>query len=307
MNIHYLELFYHVAKHGGIAAAVRRMPYGIQQPAVSGQIARLEEALGGRLFERRPFRLLPSGIQLFEFVSPFFDHLDEIELTIRSGSSPQLRIAAPAVVLEQYLPEILERVRPQFPQFRLSLHEAGRAEAERLLSAGEVDVAVLVLERKARSELPSRALLELPLVLLVPAQHPVKTARQLWRDNPVRETLICFPRRDPIQVLCQEGLHRAGVEWFPGIEVSSTRLIECYVARGVRDRCGGRYSGVSSRRPRPDGRFARISGGGHRCSLVAHAIADCEPVPGRNRSGSSPAERAQAASEKEDARPPGLI
>ena len=46
MNIHHLELFYFVAKHGGIAAAVRNIPYGIQQPAVSGQIAKLEESLG---------------------------------------------------------------------------------------------------------------------------------------------------------------------------------------------------------------------------------------------------------------------
>ena len=61
MNIHHLELFYYVAKHGGIAAAVRKMPYGIQQPAVSGQIARLEEALGAKLFNRRPFSLLPAG------------------------------------------------------------------------------------------------------------------------------------------------------------------------------------------------------------------------------------------------------
>jgi hypothetical protein len=45
MNIHHLELFYFVAKHGGIAAAVRNIPYGIQQPAVSGQIAKLEESL----------------------------------------------------------------------------------------------------------------------------------------------------------------------------------------------------------------------------------------------------------------------
>ena len=38
LNIHHLELFYYVAKHGGIMAAVRNIPYGIQQPAVSGQI-----------------------------------------------------------------------------------------------------------------------------------------------------------------------------------------------------------------------------------------------------------------------------
>ena len=43
MNIHHLELFYYVAKHGGIMEAVRQIPYGIQQPAVSSQIAQLEE------------------------------------------------------------------------------------------------------------------------------------------------------------------------------------------------------------------------------------------------------------------------
>ena len=72
MNIHHLELFYYVAKHGGIAAAVRNMPYGIQQPAVSGQIARLEEALGAKLFNRRPFSLLPAGVELFELVKPCY-------------------------------------------------------------------------------------------------------------------------------------------------------------------------------------------------------------------------------------------
>ena len=43
MNIHHLELFYYVARHGGITEAVRNIPYGIQQPAVSGQVAQLEE------------------------------------------------------------------------------------------------------------------------------------------------------------------------------------------------------------------------------------------------------------------------
>ena len=63
MNIHHLELFYFVAKHGGIAAAVRNIPYGIQQPAVSGQIAKLEESLGTKLFQRPPFALSPTGTE----------------------------------------------------------------------------------------------------------------------------------------------------------------------------------------------------------------------------------------------------
>lgn len=47
MNVHHLELFYYVAKHGGISAAVRGIPYGIQQPAVSAQMRALEDEVGG--------------------------------------------------------------------------------------------------------------------------------------------------------------------------------------------------------------------------------------------------------------------
>ena len=35
MNIHHLELFEYVARHGGISEAVRNIPYGIQQPAAA--------------------------------------------------------------------------------------------------------------------------------------------------------------------------------------------------------------------------------------------------------------------------------
>src|SRR5713101_3997499 len=109
MNIHHLELFYFVAKHGGIAAAVRNIPYGIQQPAVSGQIAKLEESLGS---------------ELFEFIRPFFDNIDIVAEKMRQNSSPQLRIAAPSIVLHDYVPELLQKLRVKFPTFRLYLHEA---------------------------------------------------------------------------------------------------------------------------------------------------------------------------------------
>ncbi len=55
MNVHHLELFYYVARHGGIMPAVRNIPYGIQQPAVSDQVALLEEFLGVTLIQQRPF------------------------------------------------------------------------------------------------------------------------------------------------------------------------------------------------------------------------------------------------------------
>ena len=231
MNIHYLELFYYVAKHGGIAGAVRNIPYGIQQPAVSGQIARLEEALGAKLFHRRPFSLLPPGAELYDFIKPFFDDVENVASRIRGASQP-LRIAAPSIVLHDYVPELLRRVHKRFSAFRLHLYEASRADAERLLRAREVDIAITVIDNNRRTGISSRSLLELPLVLLVAKKHRITSAKQLWNRDKIEETLITFPRGETVQMHFQEGLNRLHVEWFPGIEVNSTRLIECYVENG---------------------------------------------------------------------------
>ena len=232
MNVHHLELFYFVAKHGGIAAAVRNIPYGIQQPAVSGQIAKLEESLGTKLFQRRPFALSPGGAELFDFIRPFFDNIDVVAEKMRQNSSPQLRIAAPSIVLHDYVPELLQKLRAKFPTFRLYLHEAARTEAERLLLAQDVDLAITLIEKKSRGGIQARPLLELPLILLVHKKSRLARADELWRRDKIEETLITFPRTDPVHLHFQNGLERLGVEWFCGIEVNSARLIERYVASG---------------------------------------------------------------------------
>ena len=65
------------------------------------------------------------------------DDVEKVAGRIR-GASQQLRIAAPSIVLHDYVPELLRRARRRFPTFRLQLHEAARAGAERLLQAGEI-------------------------------------------------------------------------------------------------------------------------------------------------------------------------
>ncbi|MDB4730985.1 LysR family transcriptional regulator, partial [Akkermansiaceae bacterium] len=110
MNIHHLELFYYVAKFEGITAAVRKMPYGIQQPAVSGQILQLEEQLGVKLFNRRPFALTPSGDELYDFIYPFFSRLADVEERLRGEESRHLRLAASASTLRNHLPDVLEKL-----------------------------------------------------------------------------------------------------------------------------------------------------------------------------------------------------
>src|SRR5579859_6081007 len=174
MNIHHLELFYYVARHGGISQAVRNIPYGIQQPAVSGQIAQLEEYLGTTLFHRRPFSLTPAGEKLFRFIEPFFSGIDALASQLQGGATHQLRIGSSDVVLRDHLPELLQAVGKKFRELKVMLREGYKWELEVMLEKQEVDLAVTVIESKAPSGAHSLTLLELPMILMVPTDSPLR-------------------------------------------------------------------------------------------------------------------------------------
>jgi DNA-binding transcriptional LysR family regulator len=232
MNVHHLELFYYVARYGGIMEAVRNIPYGIQQPAVSGQIAQLEEFLGLTLFQRRPFALTPGGEKLYKFIQPFFFNLDAIASELQGGKARQIRIGASTIVLRDHLPELVQNVRKKYPNLKIALREAYHPELETLLQKEELDMAVTLIEKKAAPGIQSLALLELPLVLLVEKNSKITTAEQLWKRDKIEDPLICLPSAEAICKNFQAGLAKLGVDWFPSIEVSSVDLIEAYVGNG---------------------------------------------------------------------------
>ena len=232
MNIHHLELFYFVARHGGITEAVRNIPYGIQQPAVSGQVAQLEEYLGVTLFQRRPFALTPAGEKLYQFISPFFSSLDAVASDLQGGKARQIRIGASTIVLRDHLPEFFRNVRKKYPNLKIALREGYQAELEALLQKEELDLAITLLEKKLSPGIRSVALLELPLVLLVARDGGINSASELWKRDKIAEPLICLPNAEAICKHFQQGLNHLGVDWFPSIEVSSIDLIETYVANG---------------------------------------------------------------------------
>jgi len=232
MNIHHLELFYYVARHGGISEAVRNIPYGIQQPAVSGQIAQLEEFLGTTLFHRRPFCLTPAGEKLYRFIEPFFSRIDVVAGELQGGATHLIRIGSSDIVLRDHLPELLTTARRTFPHLKLALREGYQPELEAMLQKQEIDLAVTLIEKKSPPGIQSRAMLELPLMLLVPKESPFTSAEDLWKRDRITEPLICLPASEAICKNFRQGIARLGIDWFPGIEVSSVDQIENYVANG---------------------------------------------------------------------------
>ncbi len=231
VNVHHLELFYYVAKHGGISAAVRHIPYGVQQPAVSGQIGQLEKDLGVRLFERQPFRLTPAGEQLQAFVAPFFGGLGAMRVELAEQAAPRLRVGAAEAALRQHLPEVFSRVQQAHPGMRLVLRSGYDTELVTALEQGEVDVVVvpIVGGKLPRCALP---LLRLPLALLVPQAWKMKSAAELWTQRRIDRPLIGLPARDGVTSAFQAELKRRGIAWPVTIEASSIELVTDYVAAG---------------------------------------------------------------------------
>lgn len=233
MNVHHLELFYYVARHGGIMPAVRNIPYGIQQPAVSAQVAQLEEFLGVTLFQRRPFALTPPGEKLYQFVQPFFSNLDKVATDLQGGQTRQFRIGASTIVLRDHLPQLLTGIRKKFPGLKILLREGFPAHLESLLANDEVDLVVTMIEGKPPAGFQTLVLLELPLVLLVEKSSRFKAAEELWALDKIAEPLICLPGHETMTKYFQTRLAELGVEWFPSIEASSAELVEAYVANGL--------------------------------------------------------------------------
>lgn len=215
--------------------AVRNMPYGIQQPAISGQILLLEADLGLKLFNRRPFELTPAGQELYEFVRPFFGNVEQVGERIRGGTTQTVRLAAPVFALREHLPGILQDVRVTFPNLRLTLRDAHQPLIENLLDRQEIDFAITVIEGNPPSGLHCEPLLEMPVALLLPKGSKAKTAAELLdalAAGSERETLVSLPPNEVIPRRFRELLTARGLEWTPSIEVTALELIDIYVTNG---------------------------------------------------------------------------
>jgi len=232
MNIHHLELFYYVARHGGVSAAARRIPYGIQQPAISAQVIQLEDDLGAQLFHRRPFQLTKAGEELFRFIEPFFGGLEDMGRQLRGGAEVRLRIGAPETIQREYLPQLLQTMRTRQPGIAFSLFSGRLSQIEGKLLTQEIDIGIAPLEGKRPDGIQQRILLRLSMVLLVPKGSKLRSVETLWKRDRLQEPLISLPPDEPTCRSFQQELQKRKVEWYPGLELNSQELIARYVAEG---------------------------------------------------------------------------
>jgi len=137
-----LRLFDCVAEAGSFTEAARRLH--LSQPALSRQIASLEETLGAKLFHRhaRGLALTHEGEQLFESTRDVSDRIERTRMAIeasRDKPTGELRIAATVAFGSTWLAGQMADFLALYPELRVELV---LSDSESDLSRREADCAL---------------------------------------------------------------------------------------------------------------------------------------------------------------------
>ena len=125
-----LHLFLTVVQHGSMASAAVQL--GISQPNVSEVIADLEQALGARLFDRRPRGVEPTmyGEALLKRTRAVFDELRQGVKDIEFLTDPargEVRIGFPPAAMATFLPDLIQKFSDAYPKVVLRISEVPRS------------------------------------------------------------------------------------------------------------------------------------------------------------------------------------
>jgi len=237
VNVHHLELFYYVAKFGGITAASRNMPYGIQQPSLSAQITRLEKDLEMTLFIRRPFKLTAEGEILYGRIHPFFSGLPELASEVRQDGGLFLKVAACSSVMRHHIPRLIQAMKTTRPGLKVTLEEVHWDDIANQLAKQIIDVSVGAVDGPFPATVRVEELIEIQMALLVPEDFPCNTWQEVLTrhqrpDGSMDLPLISPPARGVIAKRLQEGFSTAGMVWSTEVEVGNFDVIPEYVNHG---------------------------------------------------------------------------
>lgn len=166
-NLDHLQTFADVVRLGSFSAAAARL--NLTQPAVSLQVRQLEQKLGMKLIERVGRTATPTaaGRALLQHAggidAAVNAALEEVAQHGRSVTG-RVRIGIGATACIHILPPILSDLRRRFPQLDLMVNTGNAPEILRAIEDNSLDLGLVTLPPKTKSQSLGRALDATPLI-----------------------------------------------------------------------------------------------------------------------------------------------
>ncbi|MGM0509412.1 MAG: LysR family transcriptional regulator [Fusobacteriota bacterium] len=180
MDLHYLKIFYEVAREGSFTNAAKKL--FINQSAVSIQVKKFENNLNVKLFDRssKKIKLTYAGEVLFKKAKIIFREIDIAKHEIKkivTGKQGKIVIGATHMIGEPLLPEIIDKFSKLHPTIEYEIYIKERDVLLKDLKDGEVDL-VLMGEYFIKSEdyeiIP---VMEYPFIVVY--NHEIKDINEL--------------------------------------------------------------------------------------------------------------------------------
>ena len=175
MDMRQLKYFVQIVESGSLAKASRQL--FIAQPALSQQMARLEDEVGKSLLVRSSRGVAPTenGEALYHHAKFMLRQMDQAVAVARQETAAVSgRVAlglAPTTVCQLGLPLTLH-LRAKYPGLRLNVVEGLSGHLEHMTRNGQLDLAVL-FSQTAASDLSVEPLLDEELFVILPATSPL--------------------------------------------------------------------------------------------------------------------------------------
>ncbi len=156
LNYHHLLYFWTVVREGSISKACEKL--ALAQPTISGQLRKLEQTLGGKLFDRsgRDLVMTELGQVVFRYAEEIFTAGQELMEAVRgrpTGRPLRLAVGIPGVISKVVVYKLLSPVLDMPENLRLICREASQLELLEMLAAHELDVVL--------SDVPASSLMQI--------------------------------------------------------------------------------------------------------------------------------------------------
>jgi LysR family hydrogen peroxide-inducible transcriptional activator len=210
----------------------------VTQPTLSLALAKLEDELGVKLFERNKNEVLVTarGQAIVEQARRVLDEVGKIS-HIAKGSQDQLsgtlRLGAIPTIGPYLLPELVPILRKRAPSMPLAIEENLTGNLAPMLREGELDVVLIALPF-AVPGVKTRVVYEEPFSVVVPEGHPWESRKAVKPSELADQNLLvlnaghCF--RDQVLEACPGQSNTALPEGRAG---SSLETIRNMVASGL--------------------------------------------------------------------------
>lgn len=215
MNLRDLSYVVAVADLGHFGRAAEQCH--VSQPALSGQIRKLEDHLGISLFERtkRRVSLTPAGEDVVEKARQVLQLVGQIEDGAKSQSDPlsgELRLGLIPTIAPYLTPSLLPALHHHLPNVELTLREDMTYVLEEALLDGKIDAAILATD-VSHPRLDQIRLYDEPFWIALPNKHPLTKQDEIDLSDLKNEDLLLLEDghclRDQVLSFCRPGRARA--------------------------------------------------------------------------------------------------